>query len=203
MSLDQDWIKAYKIFGQYIQLDGSGPRKEPTAKQLIFAKKVLRRCIQTTGLSTSHMFILGKVAQRENRFKRAVKHFCNMYELILPKLETESPGDSKDQLQMVASTAAREASICAFHTGDCEMAVDMAERASDLDSNDYGLQVNRALAHLLAGRPQRALNILDRFKEELKDDVPARNIREVIGDVLNGKIKCPYTVADLEDYDNE
>jgi tetratricopeptide (TPR) repeat protein len=200
MSLHQDWIKADEIFTRYMFLEGRSIIKEPSEQELRFAKTTLSKCIKKQGLNTAYLFILGKIAQREARFKKALKYFCNMYDLVMPTLETSI---ETSKYLIVASTAAREASICGFQLGAFEIAVDMAERASALDPNDYGLHVNRAVAHVLAGRPQRALNILDKFQEQLQGDVPARNIRALIQDILNGKIACPKCAADMESYANE
>ena len=82
--------------------------------------------------------------------------------------------------------------------GDGEKSLFYARAALRNTPNDPGLKCNLALAFLIAGRPDEALNWADQAHEQDPTDQITLHVRKVVRKIADGKLPCPRTMTELD-----
>jgi len=92
---------------------------------------------------------------------------------------------------------AREAGISAMECDRPELAVQFTRAALKISPGNAGLLANLALAHLFAGEPKAAREVLNASLESDPNDRITRAISKVVDEVIAGKRRCPRRSADI------
>jgi Flp pilus assembly protein TadD len=92
----------------------------------------------------------------------------------------------------------RELCLTCLHLGQFTEAVEVARLAVRVRRSDPGLQANLALALLLAGDVDGALDQAEQAVARSPDDEISQNLRAVIREVQDGRRPQPKTLAEVE-----
>ncbi|MFV1965665.1 MAG: tetratricopeptide repeat protein [Pirellulaceae bacterium] len=93
----------------------------------------------------------------------------------------------------------REYMVECLKLGRAGDGMDAAEHAVQLDSQDAGLVANLALAYLIGGRIDAALETVEQSLALDGDDEITQDLRSLIREVRDGKCAPPKSMADLVD----
>lgn len=168
------------VLKNYIELEGRAPgHVEPSAEQVKIAILQLETVLRMKPDNASAMWMLGHVYVKDEKWEEAIA--------ILKQSFQSHP--YSDTLRTLA--------ICGFNTGDYELALQCNELACKMEPEDFGLQVNRASSYMFAGQPKRALQILEQYAEQLKDDEIASLLSRLLKQVIAGVRPCPSKASEL------
>jgi len=81
--------------------------------------------------------------------------------------------------------------------GRPELAIQYTHAALKISPGNAGLLANLALAHLFAGEPKAAREVLDASLRSDPNDSITRAISKVVDEVIAGKRRCPKRTADI------
>ena len=102
------------------------------------------------------------------------------------------------RLSQKNADVARELSLECLHLGRHAEAVTAARLAMQITRSDPGLQANLALALLLAGDIDEALDQAEQAAARSPEDEINRNLLAVIQEVKDGRRRQPTTLAEVE-----
>ena len=103
------------------------------------------------------------------------------------------------RLSQKNADVARELSLECLHLGRHAEAVTAARLAMQIKRSDPGLQANLALALLLAGEIDEALDQAEQAAARSPEDEINRNLLAIIREVKEGRRRQPATLAEVEE----
>jgi len=103
------------------------------------------------------------------------------------------------RLSQKNADVARELSLECLHLGRHAEAVTAARLAMQITRSDPGLQANLALALLLAGDIDEALDQAEQAAARSPEDEINRNLLAIIREVKEGRRRQPATLAEVEE----
>ena len=91
----------------------------------------------------------------------------------------------------------REAGISAMECARPDLAIQFTRAALEIRPHDAGLLANLALAHLFAGEPTAARDVLNASLDSDPNDRITRAISKIIDQVIAGERPCPRRSTDI------
>jgi tetratricopeptide (TPR) repeat protein len=170
------------LLGKYIDLqDQETTRSEKREAELEEGIRLLQRAVAILPASWPAHWLIGKGHQALGDHERAYEAFRQAARLTPENADV-----------------ARELCLTCLHLGRHAEAVTAARLAMQLKRSDPGLQANLALALLLAGDMDEALDQAEQAAARTPEDEINRNLLAIIQEVKDGRRRQPTTLAEVE-----
>ncbi|NQT84925.1 tetratricopeptide repeat protein [bacterium] len=185
-----------------ILLDGSSPQGKPwwiTRKKLRDAISCFEQVLAINPQNWSSIYMLGKIHQRLGDQKEALKWFSRACEINpdQPDVAREAALSAIDTGDGKTAVRYCEAALSAIDTGDGKTAVRYCEAAIRMSPDDFGLILNLALAHLIAGDLTQAQACAEDAVRKAPNDKISKRVRAIINEVADGKRRPPKTGLEI------
>ena len=125
------------------------------------------------------IWLIGKIYQRLGEHATSLEWFTRAY--MLNPTEPEM---------------AREAGLAALDCGEAETALRFCQAAVDSKPDDFGLLCNLALAHMLSGNDDAAVQCATRAVQADPSDEIFANAQKLVCDIRDGKRRRPKTLEE-------
>ncbi|WPD21237.1 MAG: tetratricopeptide repeat protein [Candidatus Electrothrix scaldis] len=161
--------------------DAYPPRRLSWLKRRRMRKAIqyYKEALEINPAGWSSMWFIGKIYQRLGDHATSLEWFTRAYML--------NPTDPN---------MAREAGLAALDCGEAKTALTFCQAAVDNKPDDYGLLCNLALAHMLSGNDEAAVQCATRAVEADPTDEISANVQKLVCDVRDGKCHRPKTMEE-------
>jgi len=181
---DRIYTQACGLIKPYMQLHGVQSRPANTDKARQELKRgisLLQEVVTINPGNWSAYWVMGKGYQAIGDSASACDAFGNSF-----AIQRNNPD------------VAREYMYECLNLGRAAEGVQAAEHALELRPDDAGLLANLALASLIAGKNDDALQFVNKSLQVAPDDTITQNLKKIIVDVRDKKRPQPKTTRDLK-----
>jgi Flp pilus assembly protein TadD len=170
------------LLKRHINLQDQEPeRSEGREAEIREGIRLLQRAVAILPASWAAHWLIGKGHQALGNHERAYEAFRQAARLAQENADV-----------------ARELCLTCLHLGRHAEAVTVARLAMQITRSDPGLQANLALALLLAGDMDEALDQAEQAAARSPEDEINRNLLAIIQEVKDGRRRQPTTLAEVE-----